>query len=109
VYDPQAKQVNVEEFLVDNPTETVLLKVRGESMINAWLHEWDIVIVDKSREPRDGDMVIAFVDEQYTVKRLHKWIETPRELHPDNANFSIIKPQQSLEIFGVVVWSMRRY
>ncbi len=109
VYDPQAKQVNVEDFLVDNPTETVLLKVKGESMINAWLYEWDIVVVDKSRQAREGDMVIAFVDNQYTVKRLHKWTETQRELHPDNTNFSIIRPEHSLEIFGVVVWSMRRY
>lgn len=109
VYDPQAKQINVEDFLVDNPTETVLLKVRGESMLNAGLHEGDIVVVDKSKQASNGDMVIAFVDNQYTVKRLHTGKETPRELHPDNANFSIITPQESLEIFGVVVGSMRRY
>ncbi len=109
VYDPQAMQVNVEEFLVDNPTDTVLLKVKGESMINAWLHEGDIVIVDKSKRAQEWDMVIAFVDSQYTVKRLHKTNETSWELHPDNDDFSIIKPEWSLEIFGVVVGSMRRY
>ncbi len=112
VYDPEAKQVNVEEFLVDNPTQTVLLKVKGESMLNAGLHEGDVVIVDKSKEARPWDMVIAFVDQQYTVKRLHKSEtsqESERELHPDNDHFNIIKPQGSLEIFGVVVWSMRRY
>lgn len=109
VTDPTAEPINVEEYLVDNPTDTVLLKVKWESMMDAGLHEWDVVVVDTSKSARVGDMVIAFVDGQYTVKRLQKWDQTPRELHPDNANFNIIRPQWELSIFGVVVGSMRRY
>lgn len=109
VTDPTAEPINVEEYLVDNPTDTVLLKVKWESMMDAGLHEWDVVVVDTSKSARVWDMVIAFVDGQYTVKRLQKWDQTPRELHPDNANFNIIRPQWELSIFGVVVGSMRRY
>lgn len=109
VYDPQAKQVNVEDFLIDNPIQTVLLRVRWESMTNAWIHEWDIVAVDKQKQAHEWDMVIAFIDGQYTVKWLHKWNDWDWELHPDNPNFSVIRAREQLEIFWVVVGSMRKY
>ena len=112
ISDPTSTPINIEEYLVDNPTQTVLLRVKGESMKDAGLHEWDVVAVDTSIPHTEWDMVIAMVDNEYTVKRLQKWTTNTghiRELHPDNPNFSVIYPQGELSIFGVVVGSMRRY
>ena len=105
------EQLNIEQYMIDDPQHTVLIKVRGESMIDAGLHEWDTVVVDTSKQAREWDMVIAIVDHEYTVKRLHSsWDPTsPRELHPANKNFSVIRPRGRLEVFWVVVGSMRRY
>ncbi len=111
VLDTTCEQINVENYLVDNPNSTVLLSVKWESMIDAGLHEGDLVVVDRWKEARMWDMVIAVVDNEYTVKWLEKWDSDkhPWILQPSNEKFSPIIPKWSLTIYGVVVWSMRKY
>jgi len=78
-------------------------------MIDAGIHEWDGIIVEKWASYRLGDMVVAVVDREYTVKFLQKDKEWKHFLQPANQEFSPIYPDQELEIFGKVTWVFRKY
>jgi len=102
--------LSVENFLVDHPDQTVYCRVKGDSMMDAGLLDGDIVVVDQSTQAKAGDIVVAVVDHEITVKRLRSngspetWI-----LEPANAAFKPIHPKGSLEILGVVTGSFRRF
>ena len=63
-------RLNLNELLVKHPAATFFLRVSGDSMIGAGIHDGDILIVDKSLSPAIGKIVIAAIDGQLTVKRL---------------------------------------
>lgn len=89
-------------------TATFALTVSGDSMIDEGIFEGDIVIIDKKREPTNGDIVAACVDNEWTVKRFHKE-EGQVSLVPANKKYPVIEPKVSLEIGGVVVSVIRHY
>ena len=101
--------VSIEEYLVDQPEHTVLLTVKGDSMVDAGLQEQDVVIVDTTKEARIGDIVIAVVDNAYTVKYLEKDKKGQFYLKPGNTNYDDIYPEEDMHVFGVVTWSFRKY
>lgn len=70
--DHIANRLDLNEYLIKHPAATFLVKVTGDSMINAGIHENDILIVDRSIPPREGKIVIIAIDGQLTVKRLQK-------------------------------------
>lgn len=107
--DEISDQINVESYLIDRPTATVLLSVKWDSMKDAWLQEWDVLVVDKSKQGQRWDIIIAIVDHEYTVKYLEKDENWRRFLKPWNENYTNIYPEQELEIFGVVTGSFRKY
>ena len=86
------------------------LKVRGDSMINAGILEGDVVFVSKVNDARNGDIIIAFWNNEATVKRYEKKGNTIN-LIPENENFSIItiKNQKDFSIIGKVVGVYRYY
>ena len=79
-------------------------------MINAGIVEGDKVIVDRSLNARNQDIVVAVVNGEYTIKRLYKNAGKV-ELHPDNPAYQpiLFKEGSELEIWGVVVGVVRRY
>lgn len=85
-----------------------LLRVTGESMINAGIYDGDIVVVDSKKEPRNNDIVVALVDNMNTIKR---FIKQPNKvyLHPENPAFSDIFADYDLQIQGVVTALLRYY
>lgn len=87
--------------------ELFALRVRGRSMEGAGIHEGDIVIVRKQATADSGRIVVALVDNEATVKRL-KRSGRRVELHPENPDFSVIVPDEGVELLGVVV-EVRRY
>lgn len=98
----------IDEYLVRHPSRTVLIRVRGDSMSDAGIHDADVVIVEKRITAKEGDIVVAIVDNNFTLKRL----ATDRGrsvLRPENKGYSVIRPKTELEIFGVVVGQFRRY
>ena len=107
--------LSVENFLVDNPDHTVYCRVKGDSMIDAGLLDGDIVVVDRSAAAKAGDIVVAVVDSEITVKRLRNAGARAKDavanwlLEPANAAYEMIRPQRSLEILGVVTGSFRRF
>ncbi len=100
--------ISLNEFLIQNPQSTFLLKVDGDSMIDAGIMPGDIVLVEKGRHPKNGDIVIAQVDEEWTIKYFHK--KTGKVfLKPGNKKYSTIHPKRELTIAGVVTANVRKY
>lgn len=100
--------LSIDEYLVSHPSSTVLVTVKGDSMIDAGIMPGDTVIVEKCTVANVGDMVIAIVDNEFTLKTLGqekgKFI-----LIPANPAYPIIRPKDDLEIFGIVVGQFRKY
>jgi DNA polymerase V len=96
--------IDLNEHLIKNPAETFLVRVAGQSMINARIHENDILIVDRSITAKHGKIVIAAVDGQLTVKRLQIAADGKIILQAENPKFAPIVIQEGSEIFiwGVV-------
>lgn len=98
----------VDRYLVRQPSRTVMVPVKGDSMIDAGIRDGDIVVVERTRAANAGDFVIAIVDNEFTLKELA--LEKGRfVLRPHNPAYPVIRPQGELEIFGVVTGLVRRY
>ncbi len=106
--DDLKNDIRLEEYLIDNPLTTVYVKVIGDSMIDEWIKPWDCVIVDKSKKAGEGDVIVADVDGEYTLKYFFKENGKPVLKAANNA-YSDIYPQQNLTIFGVVIGQFRKY
>lgn len=101
-------RLDLNDYLVQKPENTVLINVRGDSMIGAGIHEGDKVIVDRKAHPQTGDVVVAIVDGQYTVKYLDKAKGGGVVLQPANPYYEAIIPKNELCVFGKVVGVIRK-
>jgi SOS regulatory protein LexA len=100
--------LTIDEHLISNPSRTVLIKVKGDSMIDAGIHPGDVVVVEKSASVNIGDVVVAILDNEFTLKRFSR--EKGRTvLRPENKAYPVIRPKDHAEIFGVVVGLFRKY
>lgn len=106
--DHQPVGYDIVRHLLQNPSRTVLLKVRGESMLDAGLLPGDYVVVLRDTTARVGDIVVAFVGREYTIKYLAE-DDNGFYLKPCNKEYKEIRSTDSLEIFGVVTGSFRSY
>lgn len=95
--------IDLQQELVRHPTKSFLVRVYGDSMVNAAIYEGDMLVVDQSIEARHGHIVVAAVDGQITVKRLDKQFGIVR-LMPENERYRPIEIQEdgSFVIWGVV-------
>ena len=102
--------IDLNEYLVEKPNSTFMLKVQGMSMRDAGILPDDILIVDRSKQPTHNKIVIAAVDGELTVKRLFRRGERIKLL-PDNPDYPeiSINDESQLIIWGVVVGSFRRF
>ncbi|MBF0457205.1 MAG: repressor LexA [Nitrospirae bacterium] len=103
-----ADTISLDDFLIKNREAAFLLKVSGDSMSGAGILPGDMVIVDKGQTPKSGDIVIAEVDGEWTMKYLRKRGESVT-LIPANPNYKPIKPKNDLKIAGVVTAVVRKY
>ena len=94
-------KLDLNTLLINNPAATFFVKASGDSMINAGIYSGDMLIVDRSLEAKHGKVVIAYVDSQFTVKRLHKSSEG-NFLMPENEAYTPIKITEDTVIWGVV-------
>ena len=98
----------IDEMLIDTPSKTTLIPVKGDSMIEAGIHDGDVAVVEKRMSANVGDIVVAIVDSEFTLKTLDK--ERGKFiLRPANQAYPVIRPQGMLEIFGVLVGLIRKY
>ncbi len=103
-----ADTISLDDLLIENPDATFLLRVSGDSMSEAGILPGDMVIVDRGQTPKSGDIVIAEVDGQWTMKYLRKRGESVT-LIPANPKYKPIRPKNELKIAGVVTAVVRKY
>lgn len=98
------KNLDLNEHLIKHPAATFFVKVKGDSMINAGIHSADILVVDRSLDPRDKKIVVAVVNGEFTVKRVQK-MKDSLYLVSENDDYSPIeiKDGTDFEIWGVVI------
>jgi SOS regulatory protein LexA len=100
--------MSLDEFLVTNPDASFLLKVSGDSMTGAGILPGDLVIVDRGQTAKSGDIVIAEVDGEWTMKFFKKSGDAVY-LVPANPRYKPITPKHELRIAGVVTAVVRKY
>ena len=100
--------MSLDDYLVTSPESTYMLTVSGDSMIDAGIHPGDIVLVERSKRPAENDIIVAQVDEEWTLKYFGK-DKQGVYLEPANAKYKRIRPHQSLVIGGVVKAVIRKY
>ncbi|MFH1284711.1 MAG: transcriptional repressor LexA [Candidatus Peregrinibacteria bacterium] len=100
--------MSVGEDLAKNAEDYFMLEVTGNSMIEAGIYEGDLVLVDCKKESQEGDVVVALVDNENTLKRL---VRKDRKfyLKAENKNYKDIHPVSELTVQGVVTALIRRY
>lgn len=104
----QGEYFVIDEMLIDTPSTTTLIPVKGDSMIDAGIHDGDVAVVEKRLTANVGDIVVAIVDNEFTLKTLGKE-RGNFVLCPANPAYPVIRPHGSLEIFGVLVGLIRKY
>jgi SOS regulatory protein LexA len=106
--DTGHETLNIDQYLVAHPSRTHLIRVKGDSMIDAGICDGDVAVVEKRSTANIGDVVVAILDNEFTLKRLDR--EKGRiVLRPENKAYPIIRPRSDAEIFGVVVGLFRKY
>jgi len=102
--------IDLNEHLISNPFSTFFLRVKGDSMINAGIKDKDLIIVDKSLTAKPGNIIIAMVDGEFTIKRLsiknnELYLKSENHHYPDFR----FKNHLDVQIWGVVIYSIHSY
>jgi SOS regulatory protein LexA len=100
--------LNLNDYLIRRPDATFMLTVSGDSMIEAGIYPGDMVLVERGGTPQNHDIIIAQVDDEWTMKYFVKDQEGVR-LDPANRKYKPIRPKRSLTIGGVVKAVIRKY
>ena len=100
--------VSLDDFLVGKREFTYMLEVDGDSMIDAHISKGDKVLVERANSARDGQIVIAEVDGEFTMKYLRDK-GGRRYLEPANKNYKPIYPEHSLNVIAVLKAVIRKY
>ena len=102
--------ISLDKHLIQNPAATFMAYANGNSMLHAGIHHGDILIIDRSLNARDGDIIIAVLYGEFTVKEL-SIINGTFFLIPKNSQYSPIEISDDMdfEIWGVVIYSIRNH
>lgn len=111
--DHVEKRLDPSEYLIDQADSTFFVTIQGESMIEAGLMPGDKAVVDKGKLPVVGDIVLAMIDGEFTIKTLSKQKDGRPKLLPANSSGKytpiLIEEPMQFEIWGVVTGSFRRF
>ena len=99
--------------LIKHPAATFYGRVDGDSMMDAGINDGDIAVIDRAVEPENGDVIVAYVNEEFTIKYLdlsHK-DEGYIQLLPANSRYKPIRinADDEFEVWGVVVWTIKSW
>jgi len=108
--DHAEKKLDLNEYLIGQQETTFFVRIKGDSMIDASIHDGDIVIIDRAKQAKIGDIVLASIDGDFTVKILSKHGAQPRLL-PANEKYQPIdvKKDSAFEIWGTVTGAVRKF
>lgn len=101
--------INIEDYLTTKKENTFMLEVDGDSMIDAHIASGDMVLVERTEKAKDGEIVIADVDGEFTMKYFRVEKDGTVYLEPANKDFKPIYPKQYLHIQAVVKAVIRKY
>lgn len=101
--------LSIDELVSIRACSTFLVRAQGHSMIGAGVHDGDILVVDRSLTAVNGDVVVAAVDGEFTMKRLGL-VEGQVALIPENPEMQpiVFAEGQEVMIWGVVTWNLHR-
>lgn len=101
------RRIDLNELLIAHPSATYFVRASGDSMIEGGISDGDLLVVDSSRTAEHGDIVIAAVEGEFTVKRLQ--LHPIVMLKPENAAYRpiMIGSEDNLEVFGVVTYIVK--
>lgn len=107
--DFEGKRISLDEELIKNETATFFARVDGDSMQDAGMANGDLLVVDRSLEPKDGKVAVCMLDGEFTVKRL-KVTKEGVFLIPENRKYKEIKVEedQELVIWGIVTYVVKK-
>ena len=108
VEEELADTVNLDDLLIEKKASTYMLEVDGDSMIDAHIEKGDMVLVERANQAKDGQIVIAEVDGEFTMKYFRK-VGNKVWLEPANKNYKPIYPERSLNINAVLKAVIRKY
>lgn len=100
--------MSIDEYLVTKPDSSFLLRVSGDSMTGAGIMEGDLVVIERGRNPKTGDVVLAEVDREWTLKYFTRSGKSV-VLEAANPKYPPIRPREELKITGVVTAVIRKY
>ena len=102
--------IDLNKELIPHPVSTFMGRVRGDSMKDAGIFDDDLLIIDKSLKPKNGDIAVCFIDGEFTIKYIkigpkNVW------LVPANDEYTPIKitPENDFIIWGIVMYSIRKH
>ena len=101
--DYMQERLSLDELLINHPASTFFIKVEGASMINAFIPSGAYLLIDRSLDPADGDIVVAVVNSEFTVKILKKE-NGGVTLLPANPNYNPLRitEEMNFSVWGVV-------
>lgn len=107
--DHTRKRVDLNEHLIRNREATFIFRVKGDSMTGAGIYEGDSLLVDRSVDAKHGHIVLAVLNNEFTVKRLHRRGGTVK-LIPENNLYPplVVKNEDELVIWGVVTYNLHK-
>ena len=100
--------MDFDEYLVPNKEASYILRVKGDSMIDAGIRDGDMVVVERKSQYKPGQIVVAMVDNEFTMKYLRKKGST-YYLEPANKNYKPIYPAENFRIEALVTAVVRKY
>jgi len=103
------RQLDLNDFLIKRPAATFFVEVEGDSMLDAGIHNGDILIVDRGEIPANNKVVVAALDGELTVKKIGK-INNKLHLLPENPDFEPIEISGEMEllIWGIVTYVIHK-
>lgn len=103
------ESIDLNREIVRHPASTFYGRVSGESMIDDGIDPDDIIVIDRSLQPHDGDLAVCCLEGEFTLKRIH--LETDKVwLIPANEQFDpiLVTPENRFEIWGIVTYTIKR-
>ena len=99
--------IDLNAHLISHPAASFIVRASGESMEGSGIFDGDELIVDRSLSPADGDVVLAVIDGEFTVKHLR--LDAPRRLEPANEQFPtiLLEGREDAQLWGVVTYCLR--
>ena len=107
--EEQAEEtISLDQYLIRDKASTFLLRVRGDSMIDAGIHEGDLVLVQRGGEAKVGEIVVGVLDGEFTLKRLRR--ENGQYFfQAENKAYPKLLPREELQVAGIVRGVIRKY